>query len=52
MIEEVSELKVLTHIESNSDLIRGIILKINDDIVQTKRSKPLNELRGIAVAVG
>jgi hypothetical protein len=33
-------------------LIRGVILKINDDIVQNKRAKPLNELRGIAAAVG
>jgi hypothetical protein len=52
VVEEVSELKALTHIESTSDLIRGIILKINDDIVQNKRSKPINELRGIAAAVG
>lgn len=52
VVEEVSELKALTHIESTSDLIRGVILKINDDIVQNKRTKPLNELRGIAAAVG
>lgn len=52
VVEEVGELKSLTHIESTSDLIRGVILKINDDIVQNKKSKPLNDLRGIAAAVG
>lgn len=49
VVGEVSTLKELTHIESTSDLIRGVILKIIDDIVQHKRAKPLNELRGIAV---
>jgi hypothetical protein len=52
IVAEVGEFKALTQIESTSDLIRGVILKINDDIVQNKRAKPLNELRGIAAAVG
>jgi len=52
VVDEVNMLKELTHIENTSDLIRGVILKINDDIVQHKRAKPLNELRGIAAAVG
>jgi DNA-binding helix-hairpin-helix protein with protein kinase domain len=52
IVAEVGELKALTRIDSTSDLIRGVILKINDDLVQHKRSKPLNELRGIAAAVG
>jgi len=50
--EDVAALKSMTHIESTSDLIRGVILKINDDIVQNKRQKPLNDLRGIAAAFG
>ncbi len=50
--DEVGELKALTHIQSPSDLIRGVILKINDDIIQHKRAKPLNELRDIAAVVG
>ena len=50
--EDVVALKSMTHIESTSDLIRGVILKINDDIVQNKRQKPLNDLRGIAAAFG
>ncbi len=52
IVEEVGVLKSLTHIKSTSDLIRGVILKINDDIVQNKRQKPLNELKGIAAAFG
>lgn len=51
IVEEVNELKSLTRIDSTSDLIRGVILKINDDIVQKKKAKPLNDLRGIASAV-
>jgi len=37
--EEVHELRLLTKIESTSDLIRGAILKINDDIVKNKRER-------------
>mgnify|MGYP001108268201 CR=1 FL=1 len=50
--EDIGTLKLLTHIENTSDLIRGVILKINDDIVQNKRQNALNELRGIAAAFG
>jgi hypothetical protein len=52
IVEEVRELKALTNIDSTSELIRGVILKINDDLVQHRRAKPLNDLRGIAAAVG
>ena len=49
--EDMAELKLQTHLDSNSSLIKSVILKINDDIVQKKRSKPLSELRGIAAAL-
>jgi hypothetical protein len=48
--QDMAELKALTHLDSDSSLIKSVILKINDDILQKKRSKPLNELRGIAAA--
>jgi len=52
IVEEVGVLKALTQIDRTSDLIKGVILKINDDILQNKRQKPLSELRGIAAAIG
>ena len=50
VIEDVKELKVLTHLDKTSDLIKSVILKINDDILQKKRQRPLSALRGIAAA--
>lgn len=49
--DEITELKAQTQLDSNSRLIKSVILKINDDILQKKRSKPLSELRGIAAAL-
>lgn len=48
--EELSELKLVTHLKSNSDLIKSVILKIKDDILEHKRPRSLSELKGIAAS--
>ncbi|MDH3974567.1 MAG: hypothetical protein OEV42_09855 [Deltaproteobacteria bacterium] len=49
--EDIMALKSLTHLKSNADLIKSVILKIYDDILQNKRSRPMHDLKGIAAAI-
>ncbi|MBL1140682.1 MAG: hypothetical protein HND53_01480 [Proteobacteria bacterium] len=48
--DELSRLKEITHIESTSDLLKGIILKINDDILIHKNKKRIEQLKTIISA--
>lgn len=48
--EDIAEVKALAKLDSTSDLIRSIILKINDDILQKKSKKSIKALEGIAAA--
>ena len=50
ILEDIIELKSLTQLKTNTDLIKSVILKINDDILENERAKPLQRLRGIAAA--
>lgn len=50
VFEDVEEVKALTDLDSTSELIRSVILKINDDILQKKSKKPIKALEGIAAA--
>jgi len=51
IFEDIEHLKSLTHIENTTDLLKGIILKINDDVLVKKRLKPITNLRNIMAAV-
>lgn len=51
IFEDIERLKSLTHIENTTDLLKGIILKINDDVLVKKRLKPITNLRNIMAAV-
>ena len=51
VFEELDVLKAISHIENTTDLIKGVILKINDDILVKKRPKPTRELKNIVAAV-
>lgn len=51
ILEEIDSLKAISHIENTTDLIKGIILKINDDILIKKRPKQTRELKSIVAAV-
>lgn len=48
--EEVNVLKEITHIESTSDLLKGIVLKIHDDVLVKKDIKAISALRSIVAA--
>lgn len=48
--EDIAKVKELTNLSSTSDIVKSVILKINDDILQKKNKKPIKMLRGIAAA--
>jgi hypothetical protein len=48
--EDIAKVKELTNLSSTSDIVKSVILKINDDILQNKNKKPIKMLRGIAAA--
>jgi len=48
--EELSHLKEITKIESTTDLIKGVVLKINDDVLVNKKSKTIRALKIIVAA--
>ena len=48
--EDIEQLKQVTKIKSTTDLIKGIVLKINDDLLVNKKPDILAQLRGIVAA--
>jgi len=50
--EELRRLKKLTDIQSTTSLIKGIVLKINDDILVHKKSKTIRQLQTIVAVTG
>ncbi len=48
--EDLLRLKELTEIASTTDLIKSVVLKINDDILVNKRKKSITHLRSIMAA--
>jgi hypothetical protein len=49
--EQVSQLKALTNIKSTTDLIKGIVLKINDDLLVNKNEQTIKQLKSIVAAM-
>jgi len=49
--KEVDSLKSLSHIENTTDLMKGIILKINDDVLVKRKAKQIEQLKNIMAAV-
>jgi len=45
--EELSHLKEITKIESTTDLIKGVVLKINDDVLVKRKSKTIRALKTV-----
>ncbi len=48
--EEMNVLKKITKISSTSDLMKSIVLKINDDILENKNPKTIDHLKNIVAA--
>lgn len=49
--DELDHLKSLAHIENTTDLLKSIILKINDDVLIKRKPKPIENLKNIMAAV-
>jgi hypothetical protein len=50
VLEDIEKVKKLTNLSSTSDIVKSVILKINDDILQNKSKRPIKALEGIAAA--
>lgn len=50
--EELSLLKEITKINTTTDLIKSIVLKIYDDVLVNKKEKTIKQLKNIMVATG
>ena len=48
--EDIEKVKKLTNLSNTSDIVKSVILKINDDILQKKSKRPIKTLEGIAAA--
>lgn len=49
--DDVDAIKAFSHIENTTDLIKSVILKINEDVLVKKKAQPIQQLRDIAAAV-
>jgi hypothetical protein len=49
-LNELNEIMVKHHLKKNTDVIKAVILKINEDIVQNEKPEKLSELRNVAAA--
>jgi hypothetical protein len=49
--DELDHLKALAHIDNTTDLLKSIILKINDDVLIKRKPKPIENLKNIMAAV-
>lgn len=49
--DELAVVKAAAHIDSTTDLIKGIILKINDDILMQRHPESTAQLKSIVAAV-
>jgi hypothetical protein len=48
--KEFGHLKKVTKIDSTTDLIKGVVLKINDDVLVHKKSRTIRALKNIVAA--
>ena len=48
--EDLNHLKTLTNIDSTTDLLKGVVLKINDDVLVNKKSKTIRTLKTVVAA--
>lgn len=51
LANEIEHLKTTTRITNTTDLLKGIILKINDDVLVKRKRTPMNHLKSIVAAV-
>ncbi|MFT4925498.1 MAG: hypothetical protein ACI8WB_001591 [Phenylobacterium sp.] len=50
IMAQIDQLKAMTDIQSTTDLIKGIVLKIHDDVLVNKDQATIKQLQGIVAA--
>lgn len=50
VLDDLNTLKRRTHLENTTDVLKAVVLKINDDVLITRKPSVLNELRTVAAA--
>ena len=50
VVKEFERLKKITKIDSTADLLKGVVLKINDDVLVNKKSKTIRALKNVVAA--
>jgi hypothetical protein len=48
--DELNAIKLRTHLESTTDVLKAVVLKINDDVLVNPNAKMLNKLKSVAAA--
>lgn len=51
LASEIERLKVITDIANTTDLLKSIVLKINEDLLLKRKAAPIKELRNISAAL-
>lgn len=49
--KELNLLKEITKVKSTTDLLKIVVLKINDDVLVNERQKPIGQLKNIMAAI-
>ncbi|MBT4268242.1 MAG: hypothetical protein HN580_04860 [Deltaproteobacteria bacterium] len=49
--DDLNHLKEITNIKSTTDLIKGIVLRINDDVLVKKKKRTIEKLKMISAAI-
>ena len=50
MAEEIGRLKEITNIRSTTEIIKAVVLKINDDVLVKKKTGMITQLKNIVAA--
>ena len=48
--DDIELLKTITHLKNTTDVVKGVALKINEDILVNKRKEPIKQLQLLVVA--
>ncbi len=50
IVKDIDALKGLTKIESTTDIIKSVVLKVNNDILTKKKKRVINQLKDLAAS--
>lgn len=50
VFDELNTLKMRTHLDNTTDILKAVVLKINDDVLVNRKPSVINELKAVAAA--